>query len=82
MPRQGYGELTIKMISLSDLNLKKSFILSKFDNPTITDSTTDAHKLNFRVAFFDYSLDRVSAPVTYSEQVDIELGQAHPNMHS
>jgi len=39
VPRQGYGELTVKMVSISNFDFSKSFILSKFIIPTITDAT-------------------------------------------
>ena len=58
MPRQGYGELAIKMVSINSLDFNKSFILHKFANPLITEAVNDAHRLHFRLNFFDYSLDR------------------------
>ena len=59
------------MVSISSFDLTKSFILQKFNIPTITEAVNDSHKIFFRVSFYDYSLDRVTAPVNYSEQADI-----------
>ena len=40
-PRQGYGEITIQLVSITNLDFDKSFILKKFINPFITAEATE-----------------------------------------
>ena len=37
-PRQGYGELKINLVSLTEFNFNRSLVLKKFVNPLITES--------------------------------------------
>ena len=58
------------MVNFIAMDLSKSFVLSHLLVPKVTESP-EAQKVFFRVAFYDIGLDRVSAPVTYSEQCEI-----------
>ena len=69
-PRQGYGEITIQLVSITNLDFEKSFVLKKFMSPFITDSP-EAQRLYFRVSFYDKALDKITAPVVYSEASEI-----------
>ena len=40
-PRQGYGEITIQLVSITNLDFEKSFILKKFINPFILSEATE-----------------------------------------
>ena len=70
-PRQGYGELKISMVSISEFNFNKSSALYKFVNPLFTASAEATHKLHFRVSFYDYAMDKISCPINFSEQNEI-----------
>jgi len=54
------------MVNVITIDFAKSFVLSRFNTPKVIESL-EAQKLQFRVAFYDVGLDRVTAPVTYSE---------------
>lgn len=64
-PRQGYGEIKIKFVAISQLNFTNSFVLKK-----LIDSSSDVfetvNSLRFRVSFYDQALDRISAPIVFS----------------
>ena len=66
-PRQGYGELKIGMVSITEFDFNKSLVLKKFVNPLITDSAEASHKLIFRLSFYDFALCKISGPINYSE---------------
>ena len=69
-PRQGYGLIQIKLVSISSLDFQKSFVLSHFMSPKIKE-TLQTHKLKFRTSFYDVGLDRITAPITYSTQSEM-----------
>lgn len=55
------------MVNLIGVDISKSFVLEKnLLIPKITESL-EAEKVYFRVAFYDFGLDRLTTPVTYSE---------------
>lgn len=59
------------MVNLIGVDISKSFVLEKnLLIPKITESL-EAEKVYFRVAFYDFGLDRLTTPVTYSEQNEI-----------
>ena len=64
--RQGYGAITFDMVNLISFDFTKSFVLSKLLDPKVTESP-EAQKVYFRVSFYDFALDRLTAPVTYSD---------------
>lgn len=66
-PRQGYGELKINLISLTDIDFNKSLVLKRFVNPFITESAEASHRLYFRVSFYDFALCKISSPINFSE---------------
>jgi len=72
-PRQGYGEVRPQMVNLSGLNFSQHLFLKKFAVPAITESP-EVQKLHFRVAFYDLGLDKMTAPVVFSEPVEIHMG--------
>ena len=72
-PRQGYGEIKIGLVSITEFDFSKSMILKKFVNPLITDAADASHKLHFRLSFYDYALDKISGPINFSEQKELLL---------
>ena len=63
------------MVSLDELSFSKSFVLKKVAAAVATAPPDKVQKMFFRVSFYSMALDRIAAPVTYSEQTEVKLDQ-------
>ena len=57
------GVLDIQMVCINMLNLDEISKINKFDFSEMT------QPLQLRVSFFDASLDTVSSPINYSQEI-------------
>ena len=72
-PRMGYGEVKITSVKLDKLDFSKSLLLKTFMNSAVTEDAIHLHTLSFRVSFYDVALDRIMAPLTFSERRHIRM---------
>ena len=63
----------MEMINLTDICFSKSFVLKKVLASMTAPQPDKVYKIFFRVSFYSVALDRVSAPVTYSEQTELVI---------
>ena len=64
----------MQLVNIHKLDFNKSFTLKKFFNPNYT-SSEEMQKLRFRVSFYDFALDKISAPIIFSEQKEVLMSQ-------
>ena len=69
----GYGEVKITSVKLDKLDFSKSLLLKSFMNSAVTEDAIHLHTLSFRVSFYDVALDRIMAPLTFSERRHIRM---------
>ena len=74
-PRQGYGEIKINLVSITEFDFNKSLVLKKLVNPLITEASDVVHKLHLRTSYYDFAIDKISGPIQFSEQKEILMSQ-------
>lgn len=75
-PRQGFGQIKPNLVSISYINFSKSLVLKKLIVPQTADGAVLQQTLNFRLSFYDISLDKVTAPINFSQLQEIVYGGA------
>lgn len=71
-PIQGYGSLKVKLTKIEGFNLEKSLVMKKFCCKEIIESE-EVQRLSFRISFYHTSIDRISSPNNFSQQVQVLL---------